>query len=325
MSSKFLTQISDFMYRKRYAKSTIESYLFVIKGFIRFHNYKHPNTMGSVEVETYLTHLATVKGVAMNTQALSLNALAFLYKQIVQIPIDPDLGFIRSKTPPKLPVVLTPSEVADFFAVASGAHKLPLALLYGSGLRLMECLRLRCQDIDFDYKAVRVWNSKGGRHRIVTLADDLIPLILKQIEQARVYFNLDTNNSNYDGVYLPHRLRKKYPNAAYDLKWHYLFPSYKLSNDPENGALRRHHIDPKTIQRAVKSTAQRAKINKTVTPHTLRHSFATHLLSNGADIRTVQEQLGHSDLRTTQIYTHILHRGGNAVVSPLKGVVMLGC
>ncbi|CAN0588261.1 unnamed protein product, partial [Ectocarpus sp. 12 AP-2014] len=317
VSSAFLTEISEFMYRKRYAKQTIIIYLKFIQSFIRFHQYKHPKTMHDLEVESYLSYLVNVKNVSANTQAIALNALVFLYKQVINNPLNIDLGFVRSHRQAKLPVVLTRAEISRLFEHVDENQKLVVSLLYGSGLRLMECLRLRCQDIDFDYKAIKIWNGKGGKHRVVTLAEALIPDLIKQIDTVKHYFAIDNNNPKYAGVYLPHLLREKYPNAAYDLKWHYLFPSTNLSKDPENKAIRRHHIDQRTLQRAVKSAAKKASIDKSVTPHTLRHSFATHLLQNGADIRTVQEQLGHSDVRTTQIYTHILQRGGNGVISPL--------
>jgi len=278
--------------------------------------------MHDIEVESYLSYLVNVKNVSANTQAIALNALVFLYKQVINNPLNIDLGFVRSHRQAKLPVVLTRAEVSRLFEHVDENQKLAVSLLYGSGLRLMECLRLRCQDIDFDYKAIKIWNGKGGKHRVVTLAEALIPDLIKQIDTAKHYFAIDNNNPNYAGVYLPHLLREKYPNAAYDLKWHYLFPSTNLSKDPETKALRRHHIDQRTLQRAVKSATKKAGIDKTVTPHTLRHSFATHLLQNGADIRTVQEQLGHTDVRTTQIYTHILQRGGNAVISPLDNFNM---
>jgi integron integrase len=308
------------MYRKRYAKRTIDIYLKFIKAFIRFHQYKHPKTLHDAEVEAFLSHLVHIKDVSASTQALALNALVFLYKHVLHQPLSVELGFVRSRHRPKLPVVLTQSEVTQFFNNTSPETKLPIALLYGSGLRLMECLRLRVQDIDFDYKAVKVWNGKGGKHRIVTLSQQLIPELLTQINTVKSYLSIDSSNPNYAGVYMPHRQRDKFPNAAYDLSWHYLFPSAKLSKDPEDNSIRRHHIDQRTLQKAVKKAAQKAGLEKQVTPHTLRHSFATHLLQNGADIRTVQEQLGHTDLRTTQIYTHILQRGGNAVVSPFERI-----
>lgn len=316
--SPFLQLISETMYERRYAKRTIETYLIWIKGYIYFHQKRHPAQMGDNEVETYLSHLVTKDDVAANTQSTALNALAFLYREIIKQPLSLDLRFVKSGRQVKLPVVLTLAETTRFFEYVNSNQRLAISILYGSGLRLMECVRLRVQDIDFDYKSIRVWNGKGGKHRVVTLAEELIPSLRQQIVTVQQYLNADCHHPEYKGVWLPHRLRIKVSSAAKDIKWQYLFPSRQLSKDPEAGFLRRHHIDETSIQKAVRYAAKKAQIDKTVTPHTLRHSFATHLLQSGADIRTVQDQLGHADLRTTQIYTHILQRGGNSVVSPLS-------
>lgn len=207
------------------------------------------------------------------------------------------------------------------FAQLPAHLKLPISLLYGSGLRLMEAVRLRVKDIDFDYNAIRIWDGKGGKHRVVTLASELKPGLNRQISVVESYLIADLDNPSYQGVYLPHRLRVKYQNAPKELGWHYLFPSARLSVDPENGKTRRHHIDESSIQKAIRITASACGLKKKVTPHTLRHSFATHLLQSGADIRTVQTQLGHSDVKTTQIYTHVLQQGAQGVVSPLSRVL----
>ncbi|GAA0860279.1 integron integrase [Aliiglaciecola litoralis] len=316
--SPFLDFVCDVMYERRYAKRTIESYSKWIKAYINFHKQRHPRQMGDNEVVAFLNHIATVRKSAANTQANALNALAFLYKEILEAPLSVDMKYIRSGRQQKLPIVLTQFEVQGLLACVNPAYKLAVCLLYGSGLRLMECIRLRVADIDFDYKSVRIWYGKGGKHRIVTLAEELIPKIRQQIVIAQQYLESDLENPKYSGVWLPYRLREKYPSASESLSWHYLFPSRNLSIDPETKLLRRHHINESSVQKAVKLAAKEACIEKNVSPHTLRHSFATHLLLSGADIRTVQDQLGHADLRTTQIYTHILQRGGNSVISPLS-------
>ncbi|MFD2168301.1 integron integrase [Thalassotalea euphylliae] len=318
MKSPFLQSIHDYMYVRRYAKRTIESYLRVIANFIRHNDMAHPKDLHNDEVKQFLDHLALVKNVAPKTQALALNALNFLYKDVIASPLDVDLGFVKSQRQTKLPVVLTRPEVKKLMENVSPQYHLIISLLYGSGLRLLEAVRLRVADIDLDFKCIRIFNGKGGKHRVVTLAEELIPALKVQIEQTRYYLSLDIENEDYSGVWMPHRLREKYGEMNKSLVWQYLFPSMKLSIDPESNLLRRHHINEKQIQRSVRAAAQKAGIEKHVTPHTLRHSFATHLLQSGADIRTVQDQLGHSDVKTTQIYTHILQAGANGVRSPLS-------
>jgi len=280
--------------------------------------------LGDVEVEAFLTYLVTVKKVSISTQTVALNALVFLYKEYLDAPLSLDMSFVRSNRQPKLPVVLTTAEIIRFFEHVPINHRLQISLLYGSGLRLMECMRLRVKDIDFDYKTIRVFNGKGGKHRVVTLSQQLIVPLTKQAKLVKTILEKDKLNSEYAGVYLPHALRAKYKGAAYDLNWHYLFPATRLSCDPESKHIRRHHLDERGIQKSVKKAARLAQIEKNVSCHTLRHSFATHLLLNGSDIRTVQDQLGHSDMRTTQIYVHVLQRGGNAVVSPINNIELKG-
>ncbi|CAM4298295.1 integron integrase [Pseudoalteromonas byunsanensis] len=318
MKSPFLTMVQEHMYARRYAKRTIESYLRWIATFIRFNDMRHPSTMGSIEAELFLSHLANEQNVAQATQAQALNALCYLYKEILKAPLALNLNFNKSHRARKLPVVLTKNEVTALFKMCNSRHYLPCALLYGSGLRLMETVRLRVQDIDFDYHCIRIWDGKGGKNRVVTLAKELSHLLRNQIQLVQSHLELDLKNPLFDGVWLPHQLRKKYLGHNKKLSWQYLFPSHKLSVDPETKQLRRHHLDQKQIQRAVKKSALMAGLTKQVTPHTLRHSFATHLLQSGADIRTVQAQLGHCDVRTTQIYTHVIQQGGQGVVSPLS-------
>jgi len=269
-------------------------------------------------IRIFLSYLANQKLVAPKTQALALNALVFLYREILSAPLTLELNFNKTSNQPKLPVVLTHDEITLLLKELPAQTAFPCQLLYGSGLRLMVEVQLRIQDIDFDYKCIRVWNGKGKKHRVVTLASELIPLIRNQIIQVNEYLQLDLKNEQYAGVWMPNALEKKYPSANKTLAWQYLFPSYKLSGDPATGEVRRHHFHHTCIRKSIKKAVRAAGLNKPITPHTLRHSFATHLLQSGADIRTVQTQLGHSDIKTTQIYTHVLQQGANGVVSPLS-------
>ncbi|MBJ4343866.1 integron integrase [Salmonella enterica subsp. enterica serovar London] len=289
-----------------------------IKAFIRFSRMKHPVELGEAEVQQFLSYLVTERHVAVKTQAQALNALVFLYRTVLLRPLQLEMKFTRSQRPPKLPTVLTQSEVRALLLAMPVHLRLLAQLMYGSGLRLMEVMRLCVQDIDFNYLCLMVWNGKGGKHRRVTLASELIPALREQIAYVQRFYMTDCLNDAYAGVALPTALARKYPAASKELGWHYLFPASHLSRDPVDGALRRHHLDPTTLQKAVRATARQLQLGKPVTCHTLRHSFATHLLARGADIRTVQEQLGHSDVRTTQIYTHVLQNGANGVRSPLS-------
>lgn len=321
MSSPFLQMIEDKMRLKRYAKRTIETYVYWIKGYILFIGKRHPSKCHNDDVEKYLSYLTNSLNLAPRTQAIALNALVFLYLHILNNPLSLELNFNKSRLSNKLPVVLTLDEVKSLLVEINANYLLPCQLMYGSGLRLMEVTRLRVQDIDFKYYCINIWQSKGNKSRRVTLAKELIPALKQQIAQATSFFNADRNNKNYQGVYLPYALAKKYPSAPFELGWHYLFPSKRLSKDPENKALRRHHINETSIRKAVKIASNYLSFNKHVTCHTFRHSFATHLLQRGADIRTVQEQLGHTDIRTTQIYTHVLQQGANGVKSPLSDII----
>lgn len=318
MKSQFVLYIKEYMSSRYYAQKTIEAYVHWITRYIVFHNKRHPNTMGTTEVEQFLTHLVTKNNVAAKTQALALNSLKFLYSEIIHQPIDTDLKFNKSKLERKLPVVLTKDEIVRFFHHVDPRYQLPIKLLYGSGLRLMECVRLRIQDIDFDYGAIRIINGKGGKNRTVTLAKELHPQLNEQINIAKRYYDKDMHTKGYGGVWLPNALSIKYPTASFEFHWHYLFPSHVISLSDSTDNLSRHHINETALQRSVKKSAKLAGIEKHVTCHTLRHSFATHLLEQGSDIRTVQEQLGHSDVKTTQIYTHVIDRGASGVRSPLS-------
>lgn len=317
-SSPFLQYIAEEMYTRRYAKRTIETYLHWIKFFILFHKKQHPKDLQNIHIEQFLTHLAVSRNVAVQTQALALNALSFLYKEIIKRPLALNLNFNQAVKPRKLPVVLTKPEIKLLFSCIDPQYLLLVQLLYGSGLRLMEAVRLRVNAIDFDYLSLMVWHGKGGKHRRVTLAPELIEPLRRQFSLVEAFYQQDMQTADFAGVWLPFALARKYPTAPKELGWQYLFPSARLSIDPQSNVLRRHHIDESGLQKAVRVAAKRAAISKVITCHTLRHSFATHLLEAGMDIRTVQEQLGHTDVKTTQIYTHVLKQGGNAVKSPLS-------
>jgi integron integrase len=317
-SSPFLSSVSDFMSVRRYSKRTIKSYLYWIKYFIVFHEKRHPEKMGRLEVEQFLTHLAIARKVSVSTQKIALNALAFLYNRVLEQPLG-ELGeFNRAHTPAKLPVVLSRHEMMQLLTNLKGTPLLVASLLYGSGLRRNEAVRLRVKDIDFDHHQLQIWNGKGNYHRLTTLAPELVSALQLQVERVRMYLKEDSRLPHYAGVWMPDALSRKYREASGALGWQYLFPSPNLAVDPDSGKLRRHHIHEANINRALKRAASTAGIEKQVSSHTLRHSFATHLLESGADIRTVQEQLGHQDVKTTEIYTHVLKRGARGVRSPLS-------
>ena len=295
MTSLFLAHVKELMWTQRYAKRTIESYLYWIKAFIIFNNKNHPSKCHDSEVEAFLSHLSNVMNVAPKTQALALNAVAYMYKHVLKNELRLALNFNKSHIQQKLPVVLTKQEISALLPQINANFRLICQLLYGSGLRLMEAVRLRVQDIDFDYFSVRVWQGKGAKNRCVTLAKELIKPLKMQINNVDLLFQMDNENPAYQGVYMPFALSRKYPLARKELGWHYLFPSKRLSIDPEANALRRHHINETSIRKAVKQAAKAANIDKNVTCHTLRHSFATHLLQRGADIRTVKIKDTHSN------------------------------
>ena len=317
-ASPFFDSLTRYMSVRRYSPRTIKAYLYWIKYFIHYHQKRHPKQMGDAEVEQFLTFLSVDRGVSAATQKLALNALAFLYNRFLDQQLADVAGFRRSRIPAKLPVVLSRIEVSRILAQLDGVPLLIASVLYGSGLRRIEVTRLRVKDIDFDHLQIQVWNGKGRRHRLVTLAPELLPLLQNQIERVRLKLKEDSHNEQFAGVWMPPAFARKFPNAQLTLGWQYLFPSSKLSLEPASRRLRRHHIDESTINKFLKKANLRAGIEKHVTSHTLRHSFATHLLESGADIRTVQEQLGHQDVKTTEIYTHVLKRGARGVRSPLS-------
>ncbi len=320
-TSPFLEKVRRQIRTRHYSIRTEKAYLGWIKRFILFNNKKHPKDMGEHEIATFLTHLAVDRAVSPSTQNQALNALLFLYRQVLRHPIEKLPGIARAKLKSRLPTVLTTGEVARILRELEGQHWLAACILYGSGLRLMECMRLRVMHLDFYNCSITVFNGKGGKDRIVTLSKELIPTLKRHLQYVKNIHEKDLADG-YGDVYLPYALSRKYPNAAKEWLWQYIFPAKNRARDPRSNVIRRHHMDEKSLQRAVKKAVHKANIKKPATCHTFRHSFATHLLERGADIRTVQEQLGHKDLNTTQIYTHVLQRGGNAVLSPLSALLV---
>ncbi|MBT8370253.1 MAG: integron integrase [Deltaproteobacteria bacterium] len=317
-ASPFIDSMVRHMSARHYSPRTIEAYLYWIKYFIHFHQKRHPGEMGDPEVEQFLTFLSVERGVSVATQRLALNALAFLYNRFLGQPMGDVRGFKRARVSAKLPVVLTRVEIARVLAQLNGVSLMIASLLYGSGLRRLEVARLRVKDVDFEHLQIQVWNGKGYQHRLTTLAPELVPVLENQVERVRLQLREDSQQEQYAGVCLPAAMARKHPQAQFTLGWQYLFPSARLSLDPASRQLRRHHIDESTINKFVRKASIRAGLEKHLTSHTLRHSFATHLLDSGADIRTVQEQLGHRDVKTTEIYTHVLKRGARGVRSPLS-------
>lgn len=311
---KLLDELRNELRAKHYSKRTEESYATWIKRFILFHNKKHPKLMGADEINRYLKYLAVNKEVSASTQNIALCAIIFLYKHVIKKEIE-KFDLIRAKKPKRLPVVFSRKEIKDILKNLSGSHLLMANLLYGSGLRLMECLRLRVKDIDFEYNNIMVRGGKGKKDRVTVLPDILKGKLKQHLLKVEKLHQKDLNNG-YGGVYLPYALEKKYPNANKELGWQYIFPASQLSIDKRTGIKRRHHIDESVLQRAVRVAIKKAGIKKPGSCHTFRHSFATHLLENGYDIRTVQDLLGHESLNTTMIYTHVMKRGGMGVKSP---------
>lgn len=302
---------------RHYSIRTEEAYIYWVKRFIKFNRNLLPSQYTPAHIDKFLTFLAVAEKVSPSTQNQALNALLFYFTNVLKKESAEDLQFARAKPQKRLPVVLTREEIGRLFRQLDGRYWLMAGILYGSGLRLMECIRLRVKDVDLEHKCLIVRDGKGSKDRITTLDDMLIPHLKAQLEIAKSTFERDLTQG-FGEVYLPHALDRKYPNASREWAWQYVFPADKRSIDPRSGYERRHHIGEQTLQRAIKNAVRKANINKPASCHTLRHSFATHLLEAGYDIRTVQEQLGHKDLKTTQIYTHILERGANGVKSPLS-------
>ena len=305
---------------RNYSIRTEQSYSAWLSRFIMFHNQQHPDNLGANDIANYLTHLAVNRMVASSTQKQALNAIVFYYKHILKKSIDDISDFTLSKKPRRLPVVLSAKEVARLLnEINDPVYRLMASLLYGCGLRLMECVRLRIFDIDFDYHQIMIRDAKGNKDRVTPLPQKLVQSIKNQIEFTIKTHDEDIANGLGE-VYIPVALGRKYPNAARETGWQYVFPSQRVSADPRSNKVRRHHIHENGLQRKVKRAATKAGVSKKVNCHALRHSFATHLLESGYDIRTVQELLGHADVSTTMIYTHVLNNPGVSVNSPFDNL-----
>jgi integron integrase len=312
---KLLDQVRDAIRLKHYSYRTEQAYVGWIKRYLYFHGVRHPSEMDASEVKAFLTHLAVKENIAASTQNQAISALLFLYREVLHQDLGP-VDALRAKRSKRLPTVLTKEETLRLIGCLSGTHQLMAKLIYGSGMRLMECLRLRVKDLEFERRAIIVRDGKGAQDRVTVLPDSLIPLLQEHLQRVKALHEQDLAQG-YGAVYLPDALARKYPNADREWGWQYVFPASSLSQDPRSGATRRHHLHESSLQKAVKEAARLAGIVKPVSPHTLRHCFATHLLESHYDIRTVQELLGHKNVKTTMIYTHVLNRGGLAVRSPL--------
>lgn len=316
---KLLEQVIARMRVKHYSLRTEKSYVDWIKRYIWHHGKRHPKDLGAAEVEAFLSHLAVTRNVSASTQNQAKSALLFLYKEVLGVQLPWLDNVTQAKVPKRLPVVLTKDEVQALLNRLDGTMWLLVSLLYGSGLRLMECLRLRVKDVDLVRCEILVREGKGFKDRVTMLPKSLVAPLKQHLLKVKALHQEDLA-SGHGEVFMPMALNRKYPNGGKDWAWQYVFPSIKLSVDPLSKVIRRHHADEKTVQRAMKKALNLAGIAKLATPHTLRHSFATHLLEGGYDIRTVQELLGHSDVATTMIYTHVLNKGGQGVASPLDSL-----
>ena len=315
-TSPFLNEVRNVLRLKHMSRRTETSYMYYILDYIRFHGKRHPKEMGGEEIRAYLCHLATEGNVAASTQNVALSALLFLYRQVLKADLPNIENIERARRSRRVPVVFTRDEVESILSHVSGIYHLILGLLYGTGLRLSECLGLRVKDLDFERLEIIVRDGKGHKDRLTMLPRKLVQALQRQLEYAKRLHQQDLEEG-FGEVELPYALARKYPNAAREWGWQYVFPAAHCSTDPRTGRVGRHHLLDHAIQCAMKKALQKTAIHKHGSVHTLRHSFATHLLESGYDIRTVQELLGHKDVKTTMIYTHVLNRGGRGVRSPL--------
>jgi integron integrase len=313
---KLLDVVRESIRLKHYSPRTGETYLHWIRRFVLFHHKRHPREMGAAEIEAFLTYLAVDQHVAASTQNQALSAILFLYRYVLQQELDRGIDAVRARESRRLPTVLTREETLGVIGFLTGTYQLMAKLLYGCGLRLQECLQLRVKDIDFEKRQIIVRASKGDKDRVTMLPDTVVPFLQEHLRHVKQLHDQDLARG-YGRVDLPFALERKYPHADHEWPWQYVFPASKLSRHLQTGLLCRRHIHESALQKAVRRAAQQAGLPKRVNCHTFRHCFATHLLENGYDIRTVQELLGHKDVKTTMIYTHVLNRGGLAVRSPL--------
>ena len=313
---RLLDQLREQIRLRHYSLRTEKAYVQWVRRFILFHSKQHPRDMGKEEIELFLSHLATDRKVSAATQNQAMSALLFLYRQVLHMEPAWLSDVVRARRPAKLPTVLTPAEVQLLLSELSGSAYLCAGLMYGAGLRLLETLRLRLKDVDFAYRQITIRGGKGSKDRRVPLPELLRPMLQSQRDRSIALHKADLS-AGFGEVWLPNALARKYPNAPRSHQWQYFFPARNRSMDSRDGRERRHHVSESSVQKSVKNAVQRAGIEKPASCHTLRHSFATHLLESGADIRTIQELLGHQDVRTTQIYTHVMNRAGLGALSPL--------
>lgn len=319
VAEKLLDRMRRILRAGHYSYRTEKAYLDWVRRFIRFHGRRHPRDMGKREVEAFLTHLAVDRHVAPATQNQALNGILFLYRRVLEMELPWLDNVVRAKENRKMPVVLSRNEVRDVLGILVPPHDLIVGLLYGSGLRISEALRLRVKDVDFQRRELIVRDGKGAKDRVTVLADASREALNLQVERVLAIGQMDERQQR-GGVVLPHALSRKYPSARFEPGWQWVFPARSLSREPRTGLIRRHHLIDQSVQRAIKQAARQSGIRKPVTCHVFRHSFATHLLESGADIRTVQQLLGHSDVRTTMIYTHVINRGALGARSPMDGM-----
>ena len=315
---KLLDQIRNVLRLHHYSIHTERAYLDWIRRYVHFHQMRSREDLadGERKIEAFLTDLAVRGQVAASTQNQAMNALVFLYKKVLAQPLGEAIDAVRAERKSNVPVVLTREEVSRVIAVLEGVPQLIVKLLYGSGLRILETVRVRVKDVDFEMKQVTVRSGKGEKDRFTTLPASLIPLLQNQLRRVKAFHEQDLA-AGHGAVYLPDALERKYMGAAKDWSWQYLFPARAVATDPRSGVVRRNHVDPAVVNKAIKVAVRRVGLTKVISAHSFRHSFATHLLQRGTDIRTIQELLGHSDVATTMIYTHVIQQGGQGVPSPL--------